>query len=761
MKRNLLEATSMIKTLASARTILFFRSLLVMVLIGCVDSTYAQRVKYKDLFPTFSALSNDEIKNELKEYLAEDLDHPNANFRLAYVYEMNFKKADPLTDFQYAMANAEQAKIRYIKAKQLVDEREVDRNNEYYFPLFKTFDAKGKPYVSFMQVQQKMNNGYDSAVLFYEKMPAIYKNFTKSVYHYDIASKLFANISSQFNSTEDLLLLSNQEWDTKFGSLKMHYDSTLVYLNRYLELIKANPIPNHQQHYQIQPIKTYRLDGLQTRVNFLVNDISLWDYGTWVDQTRQQLSKAIVDLREKLKQQEDRLDKSLEKVAVIGAGEAFTPVTLDKQTMFALGNFDRQSLLQPLFIYKGFKQEYIRQRKQMQLDTAASERNAQAYTQWIYSNLKADSLLREVKSNIAPLKIEKHKDFLETYYRGKSGIENMVQAEEKAIKEDFQSQTTAMQNVVRKLQVGYAGEPGKLVKITTASVPLFIIPGDSLPTDNSLRTKRLLKNSDGSVYIGGVYRPDKKLNNLMVYVAKISAEGKGEWFKNFNLKADSLSKEAFDNFIGPMTLTKEGCAFVVHTLDVTKTKKLNTLIYLTEKGEDKKRKKLVEMNFPRHITYSESVNGFVILLKGEEPAEKITEKEKVVLLSYNVLGDQLWKRELEFTGNVVQLFNLSDGYALAGNYLQITDLAGKEYRTRVNDQEANSYFIKVKSTGDVALIKPLSVGKSLVTTRVVKINDSSIHLLGSKGTLADVKPEQELNSHIMIDSNGLIIFNNL
>ena len=45
-----------------------------------------------------------------KEYLVEDLEHPNANFRLALVYEQNYKTADPLTQYAFAFnARASQA----------------------------------------------------------------------------------------------------------------------------------------------------------------------------------------------------------------------------------------------------------------------------------------------------------------------------------------------------------------------------------------------------------------------------------------------------------------------------------------------------------------------------------------------------------------------------------------------------------------------------------------------------------------------------
>ena len=95
----------------------------------------AQRIKFKDLAPLLAGYSPDQQKNQLKEYLGADLDHPNTNFRLALLYESNYKNADPLTDYAFVLANAQQAKIRYLKSKQVVDDREVNRNEEYYAPL--------------------------------------------------------------------------------------------------------------------------------------------------------------------------------------------------------------------------------------------------------------------------------------------------------------------------------------------------------------------------------------------------------------------------------------------------------------------------------------------------------------------------------------------------------------------------------------------------------------------------------------------------
>src|SRR6267154_3102692 len=222
---------------------------LILVFLLSLTST-AQRLKYKELFPLMSSMSNNELKNSLKEFLNEELDHPNANFRLALVYEKNYKSGDGLINYEYVVANAQQAKLRFTKSKQLVDEREVNSNNEYYFPVFKMFDSKGKPDVPFAPVSKKISDGYDSADLFIKKMPAIYKSFTKSVNFYDKSVKLFADINSRFFSLDDLYLYYDADLDQQMESLKTSYDSAKFFLDQYLSLIKAYPIPHHKQQYE-------------------------------------------------------------------------------------------------------------------------------------------------------------------------------------------------------------------------------------------------------------------------------------------------------------------------------------------------------------------------------------------------------------------------------------------------------------------------------------------------------------------------------
>src|SRR5260221_13711451 len=112
---------------------------LILVFLLSLTST-AQRLKYKELFPLMPSMSNNELKNSLKEFLNEELDPPNANLGLALVYEKNYKSGNALINYEYEVANAQQPKLPFTKSRKLVDDREGKRNNENYFPVFKRFN---------------------------------------------------------------------------------------------------------------------------------------------------------------------------------------------------------------------------------------------------------------------------------------------------------------------------------------------------------------------------------------------------------------------------------------------------------------------------------------------------------------------------------------------------------------------------------------------------------------------------------------------
>ncbi len=742
----------------------FFTALL-FVLLTAWDGL-AQHLRYKDIFPQFPTMSNDEIKNTLKEYISTDLDHPNANFRLALAYEKSYKTADPLTDTEYLLANAAQAKIRFFKAKQLVDEREVRKNDDYYFQIFKLVDSQGKPFVSFSVVSNKITKGYDSAEMYLNKVPAIQKKFSKSVDFYDQAVKLFAAINDQYLTRNDLFMSCNDETIQYLNALEAAYDSATFNFDQYLVLSSQFPVTQHKEKYSVRPINTYRLDGLLTNINFLTPKVEFWDYASWAIQIKSFVNADVQSLRKRIAQEEEKLDQSLKKIEE-STGTGVDPITLEKQLTYNLNNLDRQSLVLSLFNYKAFKQQWLIKGKVFVPDTILSFRNAENYSALFYFNRSTDTLLRTVKSRLLPEKILKHPEFLTKYYGNKSGLDAYVAKENEFIENTFKDYTLHLRHeVIGLITQPVNPESDKTIKFGKWNIPTKVSPmTQELIDKGDPITLRSIKSFDGSVYLSGIYKADKKLSNVSSFVIHINADGKASWVKNFEYKIDSLSKLAdANNFCASLELTKEGCAVVIHTVGTLSESPYNTFVYLGDKGEEKLKIKLKETAYPRQLSYSEKSNSFILVMKGIEEKNNYSSSEPLTILGINILGDAMWTRSIELTGDFTQLINLEGGHMVIGNYMIINDLNKREHRTKIASFESNPFIIKFDNQGDVKNIIPITVSRSARIIKILKVNDNSIHLIGKEEALNStgdnvISPEEKL-VHIMVNRYGQTVYSN-
>ncbi|HQQ97305.1 MAG TPA: hypothetical protein PLX35_08575 [Cyclobacteriaceae bacterium] len=730
---------------------------LIFMLTLLLPAAHAQKVRYKDLFPRFAGMTTPELRNALKEYLVEDLEHPNANFRLALVYEQNYKTADPLTQYAFALANAEQAKLRFLKSRLLVDEREVSRNNEYYAPLYKTVDAKGKPFVEAAVVLKKIGNGYDSSQIFINKLPPIYTSFTRSVNFYDKAVKAFAKLNDTYASLDDLYLLYDEKVDKQLEQLKLDFDSARHYLDLYGKLITTYPIAYHHQQYHVRPIITFRLDGLITRMNFLTDNIELWDYAGWVDNIRKDVNGDIAALRSKLNVNEEKIDASL-KALEAPVGPTPVPVRPDKQLVFTLNNFDKQSLVLALLDYKNFKQDWLLKARPFVPDSANQLRNAEVYSTLLYANRSADTLLDVVRNRLQPIKIRKHQAFFEKYYGTADGLKKFAADEKTMINSTLATYAAGLKSAVVTMATTVDKyEAEKVVKFGKYTIPYAVgtVTPEALIKGDPINLQ-MRRNSDGSVYLIGIYVPDKKANTKATYVAHVNPDGKPGWMKTYDIRIDSLSKVPDAHTQpGPSVLTQEGCMVLLRTSPLVESASLNTVVYLNEKGEEKFKIKLKERNYPRRLLYVEKSNAFVLLLKGNAEQEDYAVSEPITLLSINAIGDVAWRRNVEISGTITDLIGLIDGFLVAGNYTVIRDLNGKEFKTSGAQGQCSPYAIRIGEKGDVLRIHAFVTKGSVYLAQVVKVNDASINLLGIDATLpvgatlATVPHEKII--HIMIN----------
>jgi hypothetical protein len=720
-------------------------ALLIIAFVLFSVSLFGQRYKYKELAPLLDSVSQTSQVSLLMEYISEEPNHANANFRLAMAHYDMFRKADPLLQFHSALAHAKEASLRLLRAKLLVTQQDVRSDNEYYAPYFKTTDSKGKPYVDFPVVQKKMVDAYDSTQAVQSKLPPIYHSFTKSVSQYDHAVKLFASINNQYRSMEDLYMLYDADLESRLNLLKTYYDSALVYFKRYLDLKKEYPLPKYNQKYHINPIHIYRLDGLVNRLSFLTPDVEFWNYGAWVDNVIKVHGTEIAELKNKVEQNESRISSAIKSLE---SGTAAKLQSIDKDVIFKLNNYDRNSLALALLEYKKYKQEWVLRSKGIGVDSTVNLK-LQLYSDLIQINRKADSLFFRLKSNVNPVSIKKHTEYLSKNYGGEAGLQQYLASEQGMIEKTFSTYQDTLKSTLLKSSSPIA-VLGKALKIGTYTVSLDVQPKPTLPLATpGIFTLKQTKNPDGSMYLGGIHNLNKKQPTINAFVARINPDGKSAWFKEFVFPLDSGGPLNTDNFITEMVATQEGCAAVIRSVRTTDQVAKNSFVYLTaDKGEGR----VIRLNhseIPRKLLYQEASNTFVLAFKGRDEAQQYQTTENIWVTSINVLGDLLWNREITLAGTMQDLIPVNDGFLIAGNYSMIQNTNGKEIRTKVNQSQSNPYVVKLSSRGEVVKIMPIESSRSIYIDRIVKVNDGSINLIGFESTFSEAAGKSYGTENVM------------
>lgn len=720
----------------------------------------AQRVRYKDIVPTIIGAPDDEALARLKEYLLTDLDNPNANLRVALIHQRAYKRADPLIQYDKVLAHAEAAKLRFLKVRTSVNDSEIRKNDELYVDLAPTIDGRGRQVTDAAKILNMIRNGYDSAELIIKNLPLIYNNFTRSVDNYNRAIRIFADVCGAYSSLSDLYLLYDNDLKSKLSSLKQHYDSSIWYFDRYRDAIKTYPLNKYNQRYEIKPIKTYRLEGLITQMNFLENNLIFWDYGKWADEINQVMATELNKLRQDIEANEKKISAALQEAATKPVA-GFEPVKLDKQTMFNLKKYDYQSLVAALLEYKQFKQvltnklqseNYFEENKSLD-----NQRVHTFYSEIINNTRYADSLLNIVRERNTDDKFLKHTQFLNTYYAGKPGLNRFMETESADSRKNF---TLYVGRLRGALISDFTKPADARPPIRHRNLSIALNPKPSSPDSISsaeVLTMNRQNNADGSFYLSGVHRPDKKNNNLVAFVARVAADGRLAWFKEYNF---STAQNVLDNIPAALASTREGCAFTIYTRSQSEGIILNKLIYIDEKGEEKFSKDLDVYAYPRKINYKEDNNTFVIVLKGGSYSQDIRFNEEVNLIGYNTLGDLLWKRNFEMAGTFEDLVNIQQGYLFVANYTIFKDAEGKTYRTRINDGQTNAVLLRLSERGDQRNIRLINTEKSFHIGGIYKVNDTCINLLGWTGNYG-LQGSSEPDIHIITDSTLRLINSNL
>ncbi len=706
-----------------------------------------QRVKYKDIFPTIMAAEEEQKLMMIKEYLLLETSHPNSVYQLAKIYIDRYKRADALTEYDLAIANAEQARGRITQSKLFIDEKEVKRNNEFYL------GDDGFVELTFETLSTYLNEEEQKVADFLQKLPPIYKNFTQSVAYYDKAIKMYAALNGTFNTQDDFLLFFDSEVDNQLGQLKNYYDSTLYHLDTYLKLTKEYSI-KRKQEYELLPIDVYRMQGLVTRINFLDNNIEIWNYGKWVDDMRSIVENELKSIKRDLTNIDQKLDSKIKSVSA----EDESVQIVDSKIIHNLEKYDFQSFPSAVLNFKQYK-IYLLQSglRSLYYDTA---KDVDAESKYIYfsemmrMSREADSLLTKVKTRNTDIKRKRFQDYVDNSLLGDKGVNTYISKEQKELKDQYFTYVDKLKFTILNNEKTSNLDSGKFVNYKKLKLPLFTVELQDIVDAGKYYPTLKRMNPDSSFYLGGMKRNTKAPNNLVTFVYKVKGN-KVQWLKEFDISIDSLKSDA-NSFLGAMELTKEGCAILVNSRHMISSMAMNTLIYLDENGEEMFVNVFEDVEkFPRLMKYDEIDNKFIMAFRGDSPTQDFFREKETRIIALNGLGERLWDNQFNYAGSIVDLISLNNGFIFVSNFT-LLKMDGITYDMG-RDGSTNVVVYKLDRQGNILRKSVIENKESFYLNKVIKASENNINLLGYTDNLTvnfrSKLSDQNNLVHLILDSN--------
>ncbi|MEQ8237819.1 MAG: hypothetical protein RIA69_01335 [Cyclobacteriaceae bacterium] len=725
-------------------------------------SLHAQKQwKYEEYLPEMLALPPSGAIALLKTYRATEPENGSIHLQLASIYKERYSQADPIKEYQYKIGNAQLALDAYTLAQQIITEKDVRKNDENYYNFGK-INSKGKLEVSYDSIANIMATSKASLEKYIANGPTIYEKFTESFSHYDRAHKLFTEVVGEYTTFKDLYLLFDEDLNVKFEEIKKEYLASIAFFEEYKLSTDAYPI-NYNQTLVIEDISVYRLDGLESQINFLEPKITLWDYASWVDKTRAIIGNEITSLRQSLIDEDLRLDQRLNGITAAYGRDDYEELKVNKEVLFNLRKYDLNSVIEPIYLYKEKKHDQLYHALlSKSLDTtkgANLDRRLFVYGQLVNKLIESDSSLAKITIKNDNNSTKKFNAFITQRYTSQQGINDFVRNQKAEIATNKKNYINLIQDNILLDIWGDTVQQNIVFK--KKNIPLMISPAPDtveLQSVDYITTHKVV-NFDSSAFVSGVFLHPKE-KKIAAFVAGVTSDGKIGWFNEYLIQIDSGTYDA-DTRVGAIAAVPGGIALVLNgAKDLGQN--VNELTLINEQGETTFKKRLNIKDYPRSINYNEIENTIFIAFKGAGFEDDIFIENQLVAANFNILGDLQWQHRFKYKGDLTSVVNIGEAYILLGNYNEMRDLTGRINGSGPDNQITGVFFMTLNKSGiaDIKFLK--ETGVCLLKT--IKVSNDCINLFGNKGKY---NKYQMLNSepgdwfHVILNRNLVELSNNL
>lgn len=709
-------------------------------------SLSAQKLKYDDIIEEINQKDYRTAYNLLFDYQQTDPDFPNTYFQLGNISYYWAKNSDPFLNLDRTEYYIKNTKLFFGLAisKLNAQNNDAKRNDDYYKTAheLKSFDKLDNTIV------------IDFISKRLEKIEEFDKNIHQSVFYFENTIRTYNNTIELFNQ----IITENKNLDniyiqpkistlSKTNQIILAYDSTLYFYQLYKNSITNYPIKSYKQVLVEKNINTYRLQGL-TSTNFLNDTIYIWNFKEWAKTIQNKLSGDISHFRETITKTNKALTEKENEINRASYSNSISNFILDQKVLFEIEKYDFNSIITDLFKYKKSMLDLSIQSKKTFNDTSNftikfNNRLSNYYKLSLLKNT-TDSLLNVLSDKVTSDNYLKHKDFLDFNFQNIDGLNTYISTQKQQNSNTYNSSTENLKYFLFR-DIYFQKTGNQTIEYRGHQIQLYIDKTNPPEATTNKYYTTAISSYQNSIYIAGYIKTNI---GASAFIAKIT-DNEVDW-----LKSSSSGARAID-YGAQISSSSAGCVIIVHTIH--NNRHTNTLIQLSELGQQQLKHELNSSLTPRILIFDEINSNVVVAFHGYKFCYFNETSDSVKISKLNLTTKEFSiDKEISLSGNIVSIIKIDTTYNILTNCKKIntSDLT-------LNFNQTKALLIKTSQHGKIIASTEIPLNQNFWLINAFKINNKTINLICSiKNENYYQQSFGDLSKldYVLIKPNGKIIF---
>lgn len=483
----------------------------------CPFLVNAQRLKYKDVFPVIQAGKWEEAEQLLKTYLSDPKNkgEANAHYNLGKAYERKALAASIVSDTTVLFSNIDSANFHFEASLQLIDEKELKKNDEFYQEFNRRDLRTGEFGIKVSDVHLDIENKIKALNDRKKNVGTFLRESANVKRFYNEVSDQLLDFKTRFGKQASFLLAIGKDEEQQLSLLGEKAKSLETSLATAEAALAAIPAPGLSHVIQKNELADLAQFTKSTPDITGTGTINLWDFAGWLEAVRSSLKADVEPFRQKLVAYDRELVAKRQKLVQSGQVDE-VPGQVDPSLLSALREYGNNSMAERVIDYKVQELNYLSGKRPEALPDSTKVDDMYAAHEALLGRLDKMKSLIDMSGNDISEAFKRNPVFFQSRYVSEAQLSDYVTERKSFV--DLEWQQWDQKTEYWKKRRNW------LITAANDSISLTVL--DSVLTPVKFSTLHVTDSA--GLYATGLRNKGK---DLIFFIAKAAPSYRSEWLQ--------------------------------------------------------------------------------------------------------------------------------------------------------------------------------------------------------------------------------------